>query len=177
MPLQSRQQLSKSTTSSGAFFSASLDMLGNSIAPGAMLPSATMSLSSPIKADQSTTNQTQLPTSSPRRYGQADARSGSVVIWGSGWEQHCHQQELEGCDPTRRMCPIVSGDDSSGSSFFFSPQIDKEFEGEKILAVFGGFNHIFVVNDRGELIHSGPKGYAQQKLPADAGPVRQVASG
>ena len=60
---------------------------------------------------------------------------------------------------------------------FLSPQIDREFEGERILAIFGGFGHIFVINDTGKLAHAGPKGFVQQKLPPDAGGVRQVACG
>ena len=124
MMLSLSSKAPRATTSSGAFFSASLDELGNNIAPGAMLPTATIDLSSSRKSTVKGNVANSNPKS-PVKDTENSARSGSIVIWGTGWDEYCDHQPSVGSSAVQRICPSVHLEEET----FLLPQIDREFEG------------------------------------------------
>jgi alpha-tubulin suppressor-like RCC1 family protein len=198
-PLQSATVVQKSSTTSGAFFAESLSQtMGTQMNPGAMLqtsiksPSARTSTQppgSPMNRMASSRLSVRgpadspLPATSPRRLARADGRSGTVVIWGEGWNRSASPIKSSGESPAPGavspyakgiltmsgavdtvMHPLVSeSEDLSAtprpeavnkSIGFEKPKQDQEFVGHKMLNVCGGFGKLALITQDGGVVQS-----------------------
>lgn len=146
------------TSVSGEFLNASLRTFRSRSRPpppGAMLPVETIP-------------RYPIPDASPLLTGERDSRSGNVVIWGDGWGQTQHVQESR----KLRRRPEVQHLDHTDQ-----PQVDHMFEGRKMLRLCGGYGHIAVLTDGGDMIYSGNVALPEQQVAMDGGSIRYVAPG
>lgn len=137
-----------------------------------------------------------LPATSPRRLARLDASSGTVVIWGDGWERSSSPVKDTGAfrkpcsafetSSSHLMHPLVDEDEDLSATprphadrvsehvGFTRPKEDREFVGCKMLSLCGGFGKLALITQDGGLVESGASEPDQESMPFSAPPGASI---